>query len=85
MKINVITTTTATVHPVDEQLPVPRLIPLAIQHVKPLIGERPAIGNAAPRRIDALDRKADRPDRRFGRATEADHLRTRRERAQLIR
>src|SRR5262245_5066718 len=27
------TMTTATVHPVDEQLPVPRLVPLALQHV----------------------------------------------------
>jgi len=26
-------TTTTTVHPVDERLPLPRLVPLALQHV----------------------------------------------------
>src|SRR5262249_16934982 len=42
----------------------PRL-QVAVQDVEALVGHRPAVGDAAPRRVDLADRMEDRPDGRL--------------------
>ena len=48
-----------------------------IQHIKPLIGQWLAVGNAAPGRINAVNGMENRPDRRLGRSAQTDQLRVR--------
>ena len=45
---------------------------IGLKHVEALIRERPPIGNGYPVRFDPFDRVNDRPDRRLGRAAQAD-------------